>query len=146
MNYSVTDSLGYIVNLTARVMSHSLRKRLQASGSDLTAEQWGILACLQQRDGCNQMELAHEHFKDKANITRIVDGLERRGLVERQQDPQDRRNNRIFLTTKGREIYRKLLPIVTGMLQQAYAGMTTEEIQKLKEQLRQVHRNLTPKD
>ncbi len=146
MNYSVTESLGYLVNLTARVMSHSLRKRLQAAGCDLTAEQWGILACLQQREGCNQMELAHEHFKDKTNITRIVNGLERRGLVERQQDSRDRRNNRIFLTPDGRETYRKLLPIVTGMLQEAYAGMTAEEVQKLKEQLRQVHRNLTPED
>ncbi|GLZ03562.1 MarR family transcriptional regulator [Actinomadura sp. NBRC 104412] len=46
-------------------------------------------------------ELANRLACDASNVTGIVDGLERRGLVERRPDPRDRRVKQLVLTPEG---------------------------------------------
>jgi DNA-binding MarR family transcriptional regulator len=73
---------------------------------DLTSAQHELLANLLSapEQGLTQRELAERLFVTKGNITGLVKRLEARGLVARQDDPDDRRKNNVTLTAQGVEL------------------------------------------
>ena len=91
--YDSQTSLGYLTITTNRLMSAYFRKRLIEAGIELTAEQWGVLAHLWNEGGVAQDELAALVCVNKSSLSRVLDGMERRGLVIRQKDPADARRN-----------------------------------------------------
>jgi DNA-binding MarR family transcriptional regulator len=60
------------------------------------------------REGITMRALADEMFCDASNATGIVDRLERRGLIERRNDEQDRRVKRVHLTAAGRRMHERI--------------------------------------
>ena len=79
-----------------------------AEGLDITPEQYFILYKLFIKDGVPQVQLADSAFGDFPNMTRILDGLEKKKLIRRQKDPKDRRKYLILLTEKGRSSMNEL--------------------------------------
>jgi DNA-binding MarR family transcriptional regulator len=73
---------------------------------DLSLPQTAVLLSLDVP--LSQSELADRLQYDASNITAIVDGLERRGLVKRQVDREDRRIRRLFLTRQGNRAVAQL--------------------------------------
>ena len=61
----------------------------------------------------------------KSNITGLLDGLERDGLLTRVHDMRDRRSTRVRLTAKGRELAQKLLPDLVEAAQAFMAAIRT---------------------
>ena len=94
----VQGSLGFLTITTNRLMSAYFRKQLVCSGIDLTAEQWGVLAMLWESGSIAQDELAHTVCVDKSSLSRVLDVMERRGLVTRKRDPGDARRKILFPT------------------------------------------------
>ena len=76
-----------------------------------------VLSSLWHEQGITQQELAARICKDKACLTSLMNNLEKKGYVCRKEDPNDRRNKRVYLTPEGEEFRRKIHPI----LNQAYA-------------------------
>lgn len=89
--YDVQGSLGFLTITTNRLMSVFFRKRLIEAGIDLTPEQWGVLAHLWNKGSIAQDELAQMLCVDKSSLSRVLDVMERRGLVIRKRDPNDAR-------------------------------------------------------
>ena len=89
---------------------HDLVERLRqrfagiAFGLDLTPPQMGVLISLE--DSTSMSRLASNIGCDASNITWMTDRLERRGLVERRPDPNDRRVKHLVLTESGRKLRR----------------------------------------
>ena len=71
---------------------------LRQSDVPLTPEQFMLIDLLWNQGEMSQQELADQMHKDKNSITKLVDAIERKGLVVRQQNPSDRRSNTIVLT------------------------------------------------
>lgn len=67
--------------------------------------QLGLLADLVEEDGIRQQDLAISTIKDKGTVARALSGLEEGGMIRREVDPRDRRQKRIFLTTKGQRMW-----------------------------------------
>lgn len=84
---------------TAAVLRGELERAL--AKTEVTTEQWVLLEALLARDGRMQRELAEHAGKDRSTITRLVDALAERGLVERRADPDDARRTRTWLTRRG---------------------------------------------
>ncbi|MEG1554851.1 MAG: MarR family winged helix-turn-helix transcriptional regulator [Rikenellaceae bacterium] len=101
----------------------AIQRNLKKNNIDLTFEMLQIMVHLWKKDGINQQEIATKTFKDKASLTYLINNLTTRGLVFRQEDPIDRRNNNIYLTELGGEYGRKVKP----MLQEIYK-MASEKI------------------
>lgn len=70
--------------------------------------QYPFLLVLYQHDGINQEELSNHLSIDKGTTARAVSKLEAAGYVQRKNDPEDRRLNRVYLTQQGRDIRPKL--------------------------------------
>jgi DNA-binding MarR family transcriptional regulator len=85
---------------------------LQVEGIDITTEQWSVLACLWEKDKVTQQALCTLTAKDKPSMTRLIDKLEKRNLVTRVSDNNDRRINLIHLTDAGLALQQRATQIV----------------------------------
>jgi glyoxalase family protein len=76
----------------------------------LTVSQWGILDALHHLGPLTQKDLAIQHLMSNANITMIVDNLEKRGLVQRRRQSSDRRYIKVHLTEEGTRMFEEISP------------------------------------
>ncbi len=79
--------------------------------SDLTYEMFQVMVVLWNKREANQQDLANAVQKNKASLTPLIDNLCKRDLVTRSTDANDRRNNVIRLTEKGKLYERYIHPI-----------------------------------
>ncbi|QJW46025.1 MarR family transcriptional regulator [bacterium BFN5] len=133
MVYRLDESIRWCVHKADLALKNSAQKVL--SHYDLTTEQWGVLSRLIEEDGYNQRSLADKNLKDQAALTRILDLLEKKGLVRRTRSEQDRREFLIFITDKGRELYDAVLPDLLNNTEKVTAGLTFDELVELKKML-----------
>lgn len=121
------DSLDFkVVKLGNKV---KFRIGRQLRHLNITSEQLGILARLWEQDGLNQKELAQKNLKDQANVTRILDKLVKKELVQRVTAFDDRRSYLIYLTDLGKQLFQATNPIVNQVKEKLTNGLTEQEIQ-----------------
>jgi DNA-binding MarR family transcriptional regulator len=106
--FVIEESLGYLVNLAARLMAHELAERLRPTGIGIG--QWAVLLALWAMDGATQAELARVVAIEPPTMVRTIDRMVRDGLVTRAADPRDGRVTRIHLTDRGRSLRDVLIP------------------------------------
>ncbi|WP_243454392.1 MarR family winged helix-turn-helix transcriptional regulator [Desulfosporosinus fructosivorans] len=133
-------NLGSIIGKTNAKMKNNLARALKPY--NVTHEQWPLLKWLWVQDGISQKQLSEITFKDQPTITRILDKLERRGLIRRQADPVDRRISLIYLTREGQEIRAALTPLALQALDHALQGLSEQEQDELKNLLNRISDNL----
>ena len=133
MPYRLEDSLGFAIHRTDMRLKQMGAQLLRPYG--LTPEQFGVLATLCSRDGMNQRELADHLVKDRPNITRMLDKLQRKGWVERQPDPADRRVHRLHATAEGHDLMAQLSPQVLALRQRMFSELSPEEQAALRDLL-----------
>jgi MarR family 2-MHQ and catechol resistance regulon transcriptional repressor len=92
----------------AESLTYRLHKPLSEHG--LTASQFGVLESLLHLGPLCQTELGRKLLKSTGNITMVIDNLERRGLVHRERDSNDRRFITVSLTEEGRELIELVFP------------------------------------
>ena len=126
-SYDHNKSLGYLAGLANRLLSQTLASRFQAAGIDMTAEQWGAVILLLNGDAATQGELGVRLCLEKSSVSRLLNGLERRGWIERTKNPNDSRQKRIIPTPKVLEIAERCATIARGILKSAQHGTTEEE-------------------
>ncbi|MEL6656449.1 MAG: MarR family transcriptional regulator [Bacteroidota bacterium] len=142
---STTTSIDPLLLLTirlGRLVTNKMHQQLGKEDQHLMGPHMGILADLCQQDGVRQQDLATSSLKDKATITRSVNFLEQEGLVMRTPDPTDRRTKRIYITTKGRQVYQKMLPLGHTILAQAKQDIGAEELAICQRVLQKMYNNL----
>jgi MarR family transcriptional regulator for hemolysin len=76
----------------------------RAKGRGTTRAQWIVLYRLREQEGLSQVDLAEVLELQPISLVRLLDRLVEHGLLERRQDPKDRRANRLFLTASGRQL------------------------------------------
>lgn len=140
--FSIDDSVGYAIYRTGKALKFELRRSFRQAGIDVTSEQWALLCRLWEQEGRSQKELAECSFKDTANITRMIDVLEGKGIVFRERDQHDRRTYRIFLTEEGHRLRDRLMPIFQADSDMAFDCLTPEEQQSLLSMLNRLYNHV----
>ena len=135
-------ALGFWIYRLFSQASNLLRRTFQAEGYDLTPEQWGVLTRLREEEGLNQSQLGEKTFKDRHNITRILNLLEKRGCIERRVDKSDRRVYRLFLTKTGQDLQEKLNAIVVTHREAIFKGLCREDIQTMQGNIEHIVKNV----
>jgi len=139
---SYEESLGYIINHLMYAFRKGIIHRCGEAGYLITHEELGALVLLGRQDGVTQTSLADTLAKDKAVITRLLNGLVRKGWVDRKSDAKDRRIVRAWLTPGGREAIRKISPLLVGYVTAAIDGIGQEEFDAACTVLRRITANL----
>ncbi|PWH82325.1 MarR family transcriptional regulator [Algibacter marinivivus] len=128
MSSFLDQSAGYLINMTALLLKREFSSAIKSHNIDVTPEQWAILNRLNENSDLTQKEVAKLTFKDNANITRMVDKLEKKGLVIRHSDPNDRRSWNLSITKKGIEIRDLVEPLAVDILNKISKNISKKEM------------------
>lgn len=116
---------------TAKYMMLFMTQHFEAVGADLTPKQWIALRYIAEDTGVDQKQLALITDRDKTSLTRLITGMEKRGLVQRVPSDTDKRVNRLFITEKGRALFQAMIPVVKKAIAQMQDGISTEDIESM---------------
>lgn len=136
------QSYGRIVGVAYTSVYRQLSKYLNEKKLPITPDQFRVLTHLWQIDGCSQQDLAVVSNRDRANVTRIIDILEREGIVERKDHETDRRIFKIFLTKKGKGLEKEAAQCGQLAIKDALKGVRKDDIDICMRVLRKTIENL----
>lgn len=103
-------ALDAYIKLMRAAESVTARRSPLFAADGLTVSQFGVLEALLHLGPLHQCDLSRKLLKSSGNITVVVDNLEKRGLVRRSPDREDRRASIVDLTEKGRHLIASCLP------------------------------------
>jgi MarR family transcriptional regulator for hemolysin len=83
----------------------------------ISRAQWVVLMRLHRSEGLKQSELADILDLQPISLTRLLDRLSDSGLIERRADPNDRRANRLYLTSAARPLLKQLAALGDEMME-----------------------------
>lgn len=109
----------------------------------VTGPQWRALAAIQRNPGTNQQALASWLEVEAITAARMIDRLAKLDLVERRDDPADRRSWRLFLTPAASDLMARMGTCAGDVIGEAVAGLTDAEQQQLLTLLERVRANLS---
>jgi len=125
---------------TARLVREAFDARLKPL--DLNLTQASLLAYVAEFGATTQTRLAEQMGTGRASMGSVVDGLERRGLVERHPNPVDRRVWRVDITPEGRELAALVVSVDEVLRRELRRGIGREERQALSWVLTRLQQNL----
>ena len=135
-----------INGMATTAVARRLQKNFRNAGLEITIEQWSVLYHLWKEDGLSQQEIGNRTFRDKASITRLIDNLEKLGLVTRVASKDDRRINLVCLTDAAKPLQQKTYELANQTMNEALQNITKDEIEIVKNVFQRVYDNLTSKD
>jgi DNA-binding MarR family transcriptional regulator len=118
--------LPYRLSVLAQLVSSSLHD-LYAGPFDLTVTQWRVMAALGRFAPLTASEVGQRIVMDKVAVSRAVAGLMKRGLVERATDRADRRRASLRLSTRGKAMHGKIVPLALEYEAKLWASLSVEE-------------------
>ncbi len=127
-----------------RIMRGHLAKIL--SIYDLSIPEWTILGQVFEQDGVRLAEISEILSVEAPLVTTLADQLEKKGLVTRTDDPQDRRAKLLTLTQKGKEIVPQIESEAAARLKQLLGGITDEDLFAYNRVLEFIVKNLSSTD
>lgn len=118
---------------------------MKSRGIDLSKEQFIVLKYLNESDGRKQNDLAFITNRSKTALTRLINTMEKKGLVSRSICEKDMRINHIYLTPSGREIWAMAYPVFLEIIQELQQGISEEDILLVQEVMKQIQKNINLK-
>ena len=97
----------------------------------LTLPQFDVLATLGHGEGITQQELAERLLVTKGNVVGLIDRVSLAGWVERRADPEDRRANRLYLTSAGRKLLAEAWPSQVALNQKIFGTLSDAELRQM---------------
>jgi len=128
-NYSMRNSVGYLM----RMCTNRVLPQMEAlfEDAELTFSQWTTLVALHDGRIRTAGDLAHNICHDAGSLTRLIDEMVSRGLVNRNRSETDRRVVTLSLTARGRAVVEQLAPRVMHFWNGLLAGFTHAEVDTL---------------
>jgi DNA-binding MarR family transcriptional regulator len=118
--------LPYRLSVLAQLVSESLHD-LYAKPFGLTVTQWRVMAALGRFAPLTASEVGQRIVMDKVAVSRAVAGLMERALIERATDRNDRRRVSLRLSTRGRAMHARIVPLALGYQERLYKALDADE-------------------
>ena len=127
--YSTHNSIGYLVKRAHGLSLDALEPGLAEHG--LTFTQYAVLMALRDDLALNARDICIKLRHDSGALTRVLDQLEARGLVERQRSAEDRRAIKLLLTPQGHAALKTVVPLVVERINGAIKDFSPGEMDEL---------------
>lgn len=134
------DRLAHLVKDATRALVRALQIRL--AEYDIPFGHWAFLRILWEKDGLTQRELSARAGVMEPTTTAALKAMEKRGYVTKRQAPDNRKNNYVFLTAKGRALKKRLIPLAEEVNQIAVGKVKKSDIAVTRKTLLSIIANL----
>ena len=132
--------LPYLLNRAGARIATAFGEEMRPLGASL--QMWRVLAALREGDGRRMGDLSGTTSIEVSTLTRLVDNMEKKGLVGRRRDAADARVVALHVTPAGRRLTQRITPIAERYESVALAGFTAAEADTLKAALRRLYSNM----
>lgn len=136
------NAYSFLLDRTARRVKQYAQYQFNSKQFGITVDQWAILKNLYQYADLSQKELAEYCGKDQPTLTRIIDLLVDKQLVERRTNPNDRRSFVVHLTAEGKKKIEALSTNINEIRMQAWKNLNDDDFEHLKRILNMIYNNL----
>jgi DNA-binding MarR family transcriptional regulator len=132
--------LPYLLNRAGARIAAAFNAEMRQIGASLQV--WRVLAALREQDGRRMGDLAKTTSIEVSTLTRLVDNMEKDGLVARRRASGDARAVTLHVTASGRRLTQRIVPIAERYEAVALKGFTAGEAEVLKKALRRLYDNM----
>jgi DNA-binding MarR family transcriptional regulator len=138
--YKARDGIGYLIKRSHALMHDYLEPLLAVQG--FTFIQYIVLAWVRDGIAINPRDFCSEFRHDSGALTRVIDHLSERGLLERARGIADRRKVELRLTPTGEQVVAILIPTVVAHLNALLADFSGEDLAELNRLLLKLNTSL----
>jgi DNA-binding MarR family transcriptional regulator len=135
--YKLEESVGYLFARVRSAMSNEVNQYTMAE-LGITSTQASILFMLATSKCMAAVDLAREYGIDASAVTRLIDRLEKRGLLSRVRSQEDRRVVKLDLTEEGYALVALMPAIFRKTLNEMLVGFAPGEVDLLKNMLKRI--------
>jgi DNA-binding MarR family transcriptional regulator len=139
--YTAQSSIGYLIKRAHAMMMDVLENLFADRGFSFI--HYAILSWVRDGIAVNPKDICIQYRHDSGALTRVIDQLEERGLIERVRRGNDRRKVELQLTEAGRETVESLIPLVVDKLNLVLVDFSHEEVSEFKRLLIKLNTRLT---
>lgn len=134
------DFLPYLLNRIVNRLNMNLAEDLKGIG--VSVPQYRVLAVLMAGEGRSVNELSVYTVIEQSTLSKLLDRMEKAGLIHRKSDANDGRVVNIYITEAGRDCFDKVLPLAMGNYFTAISGIDEEEHELLTRTLHKILNNV----
>lgn len=138
----LSKEIAVYLNLAACKLKLYTGAMLRQSNVGLTPEQFLLIDLLWNQGPMSQQQMADTMHKDKNSVTKLVDALEKKGMVVRSRSDSDRRSNTLVLTEKGQEMKCNAKETGISILDKMLEGISEEELKSFLSTLNKMSANM----
>jgi DNA-binding MarR family transcriptional regulator len=131
--------LGALLDETARLQRIIITRRMKEYGATYT--QWHALSNISRRDGMTQTQICHLLEITKGACTTLINRLIKAGLVERQTSENDRREQIVFVTHKGKALMEKEVDMLADLYTETFGDISDESLRQFRDTMLSVYKN-----
>jgi len=128
--------MGFLLNRGAQRVRETYQAALEPLGID--GKEYGILLVLSGKGSISQHEIGKCTHIDRTTMVALIDDLEQKGLVERQEHPTDRRSHALVLTAKGKDLLPKAHKLSETAEKKFLSGLSAHEQKEVVQLLRKL--------
>lgn len=133
----------YWVNHLGFQLRKELEEAFAASGQKVTSEEWAVLLILNQHEQLSPRDLSRLTLRDPTTVSRLLDRLEGKGLVERTRARRDRRVVDVVMTPVGRALFSDLSRTAQAVIESSMRGIGPEDAELVIRILKTMSNNLS---
>ena len=141
LDSNLQDSIPYLIARAGLRMGQSFTRELRTF--DLTLTEWRVCSTLHHLPHQRLSDVALNTSTEPSTLSRVVDGLLRRGLLLRDRSGDDARALALSLTPEGVAITQRLIPMAQLYERVSLNGFTPEQAEQLRQMLRRLYDNMT---
>lgn len=130
----LTQCINYLLTTAQHSVFQYLNGKLSAY--DITPSQYGVLSCLWQREFATPKQISEILCLETSTISGVLDRMQKKGLIDRVINREDRREVRVIPTEKGKALEEPISKIIDEVNEEVLKCFSEEEIQSLKKHLR----------
>jgi DNA-binding MarR family transcriptional regulator len=126
---NLEKALPFLIHACYQQLRSVTYKEFSGHGLELTPEQWIVLVQLWEKDGQSQSALSERTLRDAPTMSRILDTMQKGGLVTRVVDEQDARSRLVKLTRAGKALQPQLVPVAKRLVARLEQGISERDLE-----------------
>lgn len=129
----------YAILMVQATYRQAIYKELRALGIDLSFEMLHIIRRLYNQDRIKQQELAALTYKDKSSLSYLLNNMEKKNLIKRIEDKNDKRNKLVILTEEGRVRHEQIQSIVGAVYHKVETNVDMDRLKRCTAYLKELN-------
>ena len=126
---SESKSLESVFQLVHMLKRH-MHEHIEQLNLSITPMHLRVLKIINKKQTCTAIDIAQFMNRDKAQVTRLLNELIKQTLIEKVPNPEDKRSQRLLVTSDGLEILAQLATIDTKMNERMMKGISQKELEE----------------